>query len=201
MSIEAKHAYRFTYLKSDQWKAVRLEALVREKGKCQICGDESAFNDAHHVWYPENICDTKEYHLVILCRACHEFLHAMLPECKTNDEEAGRVQWIKFRNAIEHWRVAKLSLFEHPEGFSKMRQLGAAYDALRKKFEAQRAILQRYESRLGKLGFSPADQELSVADQISALLFGIKRLAADYAKQEITKVVTQSDSGDAQTVG
>lgn len=111
MSIEGKHSYRFVYLKSDQWQNVRVEALARASGKCQICQEESISNDAHHMWYPENIWETTADHLVILCRQCHEFIHTMVPECKTNDEEKGRDYWLKFRNAIVAWRAAKLRLF------------------------------------------------------------------------------------------
>lgn len=107
MSIEGKHHYRFTYLKSEEWKTVRIEALARENGKCQICGEENLSNDAHHVWYPESIWDTRAEQLAILCRACHDFVHAMMPECKTNDEEVGRAHWSNFRNAIIAWRTAK----------------------------------------------------------------------------------------------
>jgi hypothetical protein len=112
MSIESKHAYRFGYLKSDKWKQVRLDALLREKGKCQICTEESIFNDAHHVWYPESIYETTEEHLVILCRACHNFIHAIIPECKTKDQEEGKNHWKKFYLPIICWRIQKQDLFE-----------------------------------------------------------------------------------------
>lgn len=112
MSISNKHYYRFGYLKSDAWKAVRLEALVREQGKCQICSEESISNDAHHIWYPEDVRETTERHLVVLCRPCHEFVHAVLPECKTKDEKDGTNQWVRFRNAIIAWRTEKMALFD-----------------------------------------------------------------------------------------
>jgi hypothetical protein len=112
MSIDGKHAYRFGFLKSEKWQAVRLEALSREKAKCQICNEESIFNDAHHVWYPENIYDTEEQHLVILCRPCHEFIHDFLPECKTSDAESGIANWIKFSRAMIAWRVKKAYTFK-----------------------------------------------------------------------------------------
>lgn len=115
MSIDGKHAYRFGYLKSDKWKQVRLDAILREKGKCQICQDESIFNDAHHIWYPENIYETKEFHLVILCRACHEFVHVTFPECKTNNEDDGREIWLKFYRAVVTWRTSKLFLFSEDD--------------------------------------------------------------------------------------
>lgn len=107
MSIEGTHHYRFKYLKSEEWQTVRIEAMAREKGKCQICGVQNLSNDAHHVWYPESIWDTKSTQLAILCRACHDFIHTMMPECKTNDEEVGLSNWLKFRNALMAWRAAK----------------------------------------------------------------------------------------------
>lgn len=112
MSIESKYAYRFGYLKSDKWKQVRLDALLRERGKCQICGEESIFNDAHHIWYPTNILETTEEHLVILCRACHNFIHSVIPECKTKDQEEGRNHWKKFYLPIICWRMQKQDLFQ-----------------------------------------------------------------------------------------
>jgi hypothetical protein len=116
MSIEGKHSYRFGYLKSEQWQNVRLEALVREKGKCQICGEESISNDAHHIWYPERIYETRPENLVVLCRPCHDFIHSMIPDCKTKDEDAGRQMWLKFSNAIIAWRRDKLSIFGTTDG-------------------------------------------------------------------------------------
>jgi len=116
VSIASKHAYRFGYLKSEKWELVRLEALVREKGKCQICGEESISNDAHHVWYPENIYKTTVDHLAVMCRPCHNFVHAIMPECKTRDEATGIRNWITFRNAIAAWRLEKHELFTNASG-------------------------------------------------------------------------------------
>lgn len=116
MSIEGKHSYRFVYLKSEKWSNVRLDAIAREKGKCQICSEESISNDAHHIWYPESIWDTTQDHLVVLCRACHNFIHTMMPECKTDDESEGRSNWLKFSNSILVWRKDHMSLFNSTEG-------------------------------------------------------------------------------------
>lgn len=133
MSIEGKHSYRFGYLKSEQWATVRLEALAREKGKCQICGEESLSNDAHHIWYPENIYETTEAQLVILCRPCHDFLHSLIPECKTSDEQEGRECWLKFSNAIRVWRNQKIQLFQ--TGIEGTRsELREAYVELKRKY-------------------------------------------------------------------
>jgi ribosomal protein L37AE/L43A len=152
MSIEGKHSYRFGYLKSEKWQAVRLEALVREKAKCQICGEESISNDAHHVWYPKSIWDTTEMHLVVLCRSCHEFIHEMLPECKTDDEEKGRQHWVKFRNAILAWRQSKTALFkvypEVPPDLGSPKNLRDAYLALKADYEQQTKLIEDYQKKL-----------------------------------------------------
>lgn len=149
MSVEGKHHYRFTYLKSEQWQNVRIEALAREKGKCQICGEESISNDAHHMWYPESIWETRADHLVILCRPCHDFIHSMIPECKTNDEEVGRANWLKFSNAIKNWRLEKITLFSSDDGLP----VGPAQ--LRKE-------LARVKSLLGDKGHPQADPRLKL---------------------------------------
>lgn len=154
MSIEAKHAYRFGYLKSEKWKTVRLEALVREKACCQICGDESVYNDAHHMWYPQNIYETTEAHLVVLCRPCHDFLHAMIPECKTKDEQEGREHWVKFANAIKAWRHQKLQFWKF-DGFPSVKDLRSAYEALKEKCENQQSMVQAVKLGDGTLDIDP----------------------------------------------
>jgi len=142
MSVARKHAYRFQYLRSDKWQIVRLEALVRERGKCQICGEESVSNDAHHIWYPENIWDTVSGQLAILCRPCHDFLHAMMPRCKTSDPVKGRAFWNRFAQAIIVWRQQKLALFESSMSFGPA-ELRASYNALKRRVEEQNRLLVR----------------------------------------------------------
>lgn len=166
MSIEGKHAYRFGYLKSEQWSNVRLEALVREKAKCQICGEESISNDAHHIWYPDNIYETTERHLAILCRPCHDFVHVMLPDCKTNDEELGLREWQKLRNAIIAWRREKISLFHTGMEFLPAPALRQAYESLKEKYNSiasKEAVL-----RAGSDGDLSTDQEHQLLTRILA---------------------------------
>lgn len=172
MSIEGQHAYRFGYLKSEKWKTVRLEALAREKGMCQICGEESISNDAHHVWYPENIYETTERHLVILCRPCLDFLHVMLPDCKTNDEDKGREQWLKFANAIMSWRIAKRGLFKPGDSPRELR-----------------SELERLKSQLG-IGRA-AERCVPPERQIQIALTSIKQWA-----QAWLRTVQSSDDSD-----
>lgn len=76
MGIAAKHAYRFGYLKSEQWQNVRAEVLARNNGRCVICMAQSLSNDVHHLRYPKNVWHTKPIHCVLLCRRCHELVHS-----------------------------------------------------------------------------------------------------------------------------
>lgn len=80
MSIEAKHAYRFGFLKSEQWQALRLACLARDDGKCRGCGKRDLSNDCHHIRYRENWRDTKFEDLRTLCRDCHKIVHAIMEE-------------------------------------------------------------------------------------------------------------------------
>lgn len=78
MSIEGKHFYRFTYLKSEEWKTVRLVKLAKCGAKCEVCGEKSWSNDCHHKVYPDDIWKTKPHHLAVLCRRCHDAVHSLM---------------------------------------------------------------------------------------------------------------------------
>jgi hypothetical protein len=85
MGIESKHAYRFDFLKSEEWSTIRAEVLAREKGLCFICNVEDAMNDVHHMYYRRHWRDTMYYRrhwrdtqagdCHVLCRRCHEMVH------------------------------------------------------------------------------------------------------------------------------
>lgn len=114
VGIEARHAYRFEFLKSEKWKTVRLEALTRERGCCQICKKYSLSNDAHHVIYPPSVWETKVSDLAILCRPCHDLMHRILEihtiKVHTPDQ---------FRNlcvAIQSWKHDKNNWLKKEEG-------------------------------------------------------------------------------------
>ena len=89
---------------------------MRESGRCQICSEESTSNDAHHIWYPKNVYETKARQLVVLCRDCHNFIHATFPDGNASDEQDGFEKWSKFKSAILLWRRGKLRLFHDSEG-------------------------------------------------------------------------------------
>lgn len=111
MSIAAKHAYRFGFLKSDKWQDIRLKVLVNHEGKCYLCGFFSIENDVHHAVYPKDWNDTKPHQCFPLCRKCHNEIH----------EEVGtEYSFTTFRTAVEailirngtrsygrRWRVPK----------------------------------------------------------------------------------------------
>lgn len=78
MSIAAKHAYRFWFLKSEEWQTLRVEALVANKARCYVCGKSDVSNDAHHIRYRPRWQDTKVKDLVILCRKHHELVHHIM---------------------------------------------------------------------------------------------------------------------------
>lgn len=78
MSISGKHFYRFTYLRSEEWAAVRKMALAKNGAACKLCGKVDWYNDAHHLFYRDNIWDTKYLDLIVLCRSCHIRLHDRL---------------------------------------------------------------------------------------------------------------------------
>ena len=105
MGIEHKHAYRFVFLRSEEWKDVRYEALAREQMRCQICNEENFSNDAHHVYYPKNIWDTEAGDVVILCRDCHEMVQALFYQQK--DRKAGLVKFNNIVAVIQKWFSSK----------------------------------------------------------------------------------------------
>jgi len=77
MSIEAKHAYRFGFLKSDTWETLRLTCIAMDEGKCAVCGKYNESNDAHHLFYRNQWKSTKVDDLLTLCRDCHKKVHEL----------------------------------------------------------------------------------------------------------------------------
>lgn len=105
MSIEGKHAYRFGFLKSEEWELVRTEALVKDDARCQLCGTRSLQNDVHHLIYRLSWKNTKVTDLVTLCRPCHEIIHLITkPKNESKSQSAGSALSAakkEFGNAVE----------------------------------------------------------------------------------------------------
>lgn len=59
---------------------MRVEALAKADGMCDVCGFRNLGNDAHHVNYPHNIWETKCEDLVVLCRHCHDSIHNLMAQ-------------------------------------------------------------------------------------------------------------------------
>lgn len=68
------------YLRSDHWRAIRLQKLATADAICHFCRHRSLSNDVHHVKYPSRLQDTKLRHLRVLCRSCHDHVHNVLKE-------------------------------------------------------------------------------------------------------------------------
>ena len=66
-----------TYLKSAQWKALRLATLKRDHYTCQQCGIDNVPLDVHHIHY-NNLGDEPLEDLVCVCRSCHQEIHNLL---------------------------------------------------------------------------------------------------------------------------
>jgi len=135
-TVIGKHAYRFVYLKSEEWKNVRVEALAREHAKCEICGVEDISNDAHHVYYPKSFWETTVDHLVILCRPCHNVAHALIKNGKKTPGESIS-EWKAIIKALQVWRSEKAQWIEDPDAIMAAgpKDLRLAYEKLRDRNE------------------------------------------------------------------
>lgn len=119
-SVVKKHEYRFRFLKSHEWKTVRLRALARDKGRCRLCRFRDLSNDAHHVWYDQNVWDTKAIHLVTLCRPCHDLVHAVLQKPSSFPSHRAALQaFVVFRNGIRDWLEEMRKIYNMRMGIEK----------------------------------------------------------------------------------
>lgn len=150
MSVASKHYYREVYLKSDQWQKVRLEAIVREKGYCQICSEFSISNDAHHIWYPKDIYDTTAHQLVVLCRPCHTLIHAFM-DCSVKSRDEGWNNWKKFSFAVKLYRSQQAKWFVAERDAQIRRAESRGVDHVIAGPKELRAELERLKTECGEL--------------------------------------------------
>lgn len=78
MGIAAKHAYRFVFLRSEEWSVIKSEALLHFQCKCYLCGVEDFSNDLHHVKYAKQWKKSGRGHMLLLCRRCHIGVHQLI---------------------------------------------------------------------------------------------------------------------------
>ncbi len=89
MGIEARHSYRFGYLRSEHWKCLRVEKLAKENAKCIYCGHRDISNDVHHVHYPRDLFKVHLGLLRVLCRKHHDRMHELMEELRASSKFAG----------------------------------------------------------------------------------------------------------------
>ncbi|MBF0345600.1 MAG: HNH endonuclease [Nitrospirae bacterium] len=73
---EHKNYTYYEYLKSPEWKALRLQALQRDNFKCQRCASTNNLQ-GHHVRYPKFYRDDHIDNIKIVCGQCHEKIHGI----------------------------------------------------------------------------------------------------------------------------
>ncbi len=75
-SAELKRMPYKDYLKSDEWRRLRLMVLRRAGGRCERCGKNNGEWNVHHLTYDrrgnELLSD-----LVLLCKRCHDVAHGI----------------------------------------------------------------------------------------------------------------------------
>jgi len=101
MGIERKRAYRFEYLKSQDWKTVRAAALHRDGYACKLCDKFSKSNDAHHIDYPPDVWDTMPEHLITLCRECHDVVHVFARDVEKYPSSKKKTTRLKLELALK----------------------------------------------------------------------------------------------------
>ena len=62
------------YLKSSTWQKIRTAALDHYGKICGKCGEFGT--DVHHMRYPEIQGEEKMSDLIVVCRSCHDAIHA-----------------------------------------------------------------------------------------------------------------------------
>ena len=78
--IEPQKSYReryHEYLKSDQWKELRLAKLIDSGDRCQLCNSPKQPLNVHHRTYDRVFNELPE-DLIVLCGDCHSKFHDKL---------------------------------------------------------------------------------------------------------------------------
>lgn len=61
------------YLVSDAWREKRKQVLIRDKLRCQLCGNDKNLQ-VHHVTY-DRIYNEELDDLITVCNNCHKTVH------------------------------------------------------------------------------------------------------------------------------
>lgn len=108
MGIAHKHAYRFGFLKSEEWSGFRKIALSQKHARCEICHREDWSNDVHHVRYRKNPNKPQWSDFRVLCRTCHGLVHIVMEHRKKMGarDNHQRHWWNIRRSAKRIWKIA-----------------------------------------------------------------------------------------------
>jgi hypothetical protein len=140
MSAQARHFYRFVYLKSEHWRNLRLEKLAERDACCAICKFRDLANDVHHIDYRElynvQLCDLR-----VLCRGCHSKLHKLLEAGFGATGTKATDVWGKCKRAIRLEQRQKWRRCQEIVGVSKVQRHARVY----KRFKKSRRWLIRNE--------------------------------------------------------
>lgn len=66
------------YLQSAHWKEISHETKDLANGKCEICGKDADFGNAHHTSYDHLGAEWAGSETVWLCKQCHETMHRII---------------------------------------------------------------------------------------------------------------------------
>jgi len=116
--------YRNTYLKSEDWKALRAAKIAHVIGRCNLCGLRSESNDVHHVKY-RRLYDVKLTDLRVLCRGCHDRVHELLDKYPKLKKLKSYEQWVAVRlhfNRVERYdSIRRSKIGRRTQIFGKFR--------------------------------------------------------------------------------
>lgn len=147
MGIESRHAYRYGYLRSDEWKQLRLKVLSRDNAHCFICGERSLENDIHHVFYRANWKETRASDCFVLCRRCHDEIHKQLTPFLSENRTRKELRKI-FHQIADHLRKRFRPPEKKPSDYLREAyyKVCAERDDLKKQVEHLQGIVDRLKS-------------------------------------------------------
>jgi hypothetical protein len=100
--------YRDVYLRSEDWKNLRLAKIAHKGSKCSLCWSVQTSPDVHHVNY-RNLHDVGLKDLRVLCRTCHDKVHELLAKYPGMKRLEQRKQWKIIRSHLASDKESVLS--------------------------------------------------------------------------------------------
>lgn len=86
--LEAYRAIPYgDYLRTDHWRAIRMGAIDRSRGHCQLCGKTEQLH-VHHNSY-KNLGEERPEDLIVLCQGCHKKFHDNVTPAENAEKISG----------------------------------------------------------------------------------------------------------------